>query len=430
MATYHRSQRLKLIGSPSVQQLQNGRYRLTFNMKSSNPDEDWYFVNKSRIFADYGTLQSATMSIAGIGPRTGEAYDNMRLVAASSSQSGAGYVITFVYETLSGNFVREVDDAFSEDENGLRVLKRVSIAQAGADYTGSVGTTFIDSQIDSETAVRVYLAGFDMENTDSFRRVTERYVEAGIISITPSSNTQFNAFQSYNIVTVGVPASTIGATNITKPTGGALNANATFFEPTLNNSSGFRTFSQYVIDTNAAVSSGADVLLHTYQDYFTVTDPGVMSVTQPNHVVQGGTSYTAYALSTVPESEPRTFRKQGVVTIKLTTSNSVESEVAYNDDSVDFCNVNIASLTTKLTDPVSASWSVTNRYFNKYLKGDSINNPGVTENSEFEIKNFLSHTGTGSTGYTTTGVYRSKVTPYERKIDGTQLFLRTTVSFS
>lgn len=426
MATYHRSQRLKLIGSPSVEQLQNGRYRLTFNMKSSNPDEDWYFVNKSRIFADYGTLQSATMSIAGIGPRTGEAYDNMRLVAASSSQSGAGYVITFVYETLSGSFVREVDDAFSEDENGLRVLKRVSIAQAGADYTGSVGTTFIDSQIDSETAVRVYLAGFDMENTDSFRRVTERYVEAGIISITPSSNTQFNAFQSYNIVTVGVPASTIGATNITKPTGGALNANATFFEPTLNNSSGFRTFSQYVIDTNADVSSG-DVLLHTYQDYFTVTDPGVMNVNQATHSVTGGTNYTAYALQTVPSSEPQTYRKQGVVTIKLTTSNSVELEVAYSDRTVDFCNVNIASLTTKLTDPVSASWSITNRYFNKYLRGTTAT-PALTQNSEFEIKDFVSHTG--SVAYNTTGVYRSKVTPYERKIDGTQLFLRTTVSFS
>ena len=101
MAVSHRTNRLKVIGNPSVEQLQNRRYRLTFNMQPLNARNDWYNANKSRIFADFGTLESAEMSVDGIPPRTGEAYDNMRLVSVEAGNrsrvEGGDYIVQFVY---------------------------------------------------------------------------------------------------------------------------------------------------------------------------------------------------------------------------------------------------------------------------------------------------------------------------------------------
>ena len=431
MATYHRSQRLKLIGSPSVEQLQNGRYRLTFNMKSSNPDEDWYFVNKSRIFADYGTLQSATMSIAGIGPRTGEAYDNMRLVSASSSQSSEGYVITFVYETLSGSFVREVDDVFSEDENGLRVLKRVSIAQAGADYTGSVGTTFIDSQIDSETAVRVYLAGFDMENTDSFRRVTERYVEAGTISIDKSTGPQ------------GLPSTYTRTytSRFTEPTSSGIALNRG-----VSNVNGYPQYVYTFLEGSAEGSSplGASGVIISYQEIIEVRQAGVVSGSSVN-VTDGSVA----VLDTVP---PSIKKIKADVTISLVTTNTLSdpTNFAYN-----LSNTSVsASITTTRKTPVGVeqgssltvsvfntnSSSDTRTFPNHYrtnggssgtvtspaqLIRDEDNIIGEALNSSTDTSIFI----TGSTSApATTGTYQESLDPAFLDADGTQYYRKTVYS--
>jgi hypothetical protein len=124
MSISHRSNRLKLIGNPSVEKLQNGRFRLTFNLKPLNPRNDWYNANKDRIFADYGTLQSAEMNIDGIAPRTGEAYTDMALVKAGSAQSGDDYILQFIYETLGSSFIQVKDDTISYTENGLRRVTR------------------------------------------------------------------------------------------------------------------------------------------------------------------------------------------------------------------------------------------------------------------------------------------------------------------
>jgi hypothetical protein len=179
MSISHRSNRLKLIGNPSVEKLQNGRFRLTFNLKPLNPRSDWYNANKDRIFADYGTLQSAEMSIDGIAPRTGEAYGDMALVKAESAQSGDEYIVQFIYETLGATFIQTKDDTISYTENGLRRVTRESIAAAGTDFQKTVGTSTITSQIDDETAVTCYLASYEVDETDSYRKVTEIYLEAG-----------------------------------------------------------------------------------------------------------------------------------------------------------------------------------------------------------------------------------------------------------
>ena len=189
MSISHRTNRLKLVGQPSVEQLQNGRYRLTVTCSTINSREDWYSANKDRILPDFGSLQSAEMSIDGLAPREGEAYTDMRLTKVESgNRSGMGavgdYNVELTYETLGSAFVQVKDDTTDYELNGLRRVTRTSIAEAGTDYTKTVGTSFIDHQINSETAVRCYLASYSVDDTDSFRQVQEVYVEAGTLSET------------------------------------------------------------------------------------------------------------------------------------------------------------------------------------------------------------------------------------------------------
>jgi hypothetical protein len=99
MAISHRTNRLKLIGTPAVEQLQNGRYQLTVNCTTMNSREDWYSSNKARIFPDFGSLESAEMSIDGLAPRTGEAYTDMRLYLCSPAHSR----INTLYPRLSNS---------------------------------------------------------------------------------------------------------------------------------------------------------------------------------------------------------------------------------------------------------------------------------------------------------------------------------------
>ena len=189
MSISHRTNRLKFVGQPSVEQLQNGRYRLTVTCSTINSREDWYSANKDRIFPDFGSLQSAEMSIDGLAPREGEAYADMRLTKVESgNRSGMGavgdYNVELTYETLGSAFVQVKDDTTDYELNGLRRVTRTSIAEAGTDYAKTVGTSFIDHQINNETAVRCYLASYSVDDTDSFRQVQEVYVEAGTLSET------------------------------------------------------------------------------------------------------------------------------------------------------------------------------------------------------------------------------------------------------
>jgi hypothetical protein len=186
MAVSHRTNRLKLIGTPEVEQLQNGRYELTINCSTINSREDWYSSNKARIFPDFGSLESAEMSIDGLAPRTGEAYTDMRLVSVESITQGDQYIVTLVYQTLGATFVQVKDDTIDLELNGLRRVTRTSIAQAGTDIPDDdkdVGVDYIDHQIDSETAVRCFLASYQVDDTDSYREFERTYIQAGTLSV-------------------------------------------------------------------------------------------------------------------------------------------------------------------------------------------------------------------------------------------------------
>ena len=186
MSISHRTNRLKLVGTPAVEQLQNGRYQLTVNCTTINRREDWYSANKSRIFPDFGSLQSAEMSIDGLAPRTGEAYTDMRLVSVQSSAQGELYIVTLVYQTLGATFVQVKDDTVILQENGLRTVSRTSIAQAGTDIPADdkdIGVDYIDHQIDAETAVRCFLSSYEIDDTDSYREFERTYIQAGTLLI-------------------------------------------------------------------------------------------------------------------------------------------------------------------------------------------------------------------------------------------------------
>jgi len=188
MAISHRTSRLKLKGSPSVEQLQNGRYKLTITCSTMNSREDWYSANKARVFPDFGSLESAEMSIDGLSPRKGEAYTDMRLTEVKSGnrspRDGEDYIVVLTYETLGSAFVQVKDDTFNYVENGLRRVTRQSIAKAGTEFQKTIGTTSITSQIDNETAVTCILANYEVSDTDSYREVTEVYIQAGTLSET------------------------------------------------------------------------------------------------------------------------------------------------------------------------------------------------------------------------------------------------------
>ena len=177
MPTYHRSQRLKLVGAgPRVEQLQNDRYRLTFQCEATNPREAWMFGNKSQIFASYGTLSTAQMSIAGIDRRTNEAYTDAVLVATEATPTEDNMIVTLVYETLGTSFVQVKDDTIDFDLNGLQRVTRESIAKVGTSFSKSIGSTAV-----TVDGVNCVLASLNVDNTDSYVKLIEVYLEEGTV---------------------------------------------------------------------------------------------------------------------------------------------------------------------------------------------------------------------------------------------------------
>ncbi len=177
MPTYHRSQRLKLVGAgPRVEQLQNDRYRLTFQCEATNPREAWMFGNKSQIFASYGTLSTAQMSIAGIDRRTNEAYTDAVLVATEATPTENNMIVTLVYETLGTSFVQVKDDTIDFDLNGLQRVTRESIAKVGTSFSKSIGSTAV-----TVDGVNCVLASLNVDNTDSYVKLIEVYLEEGTV---------------------------------------------------------------------------------------------------------------------------------------------------------------------------------------------------------------------------------------------------------
>ena len=265
MAISHRTNRLKLIGTPAVEQLQNGRYQLTVNCTTMNSREDWYSSNKARIFPDFGSLESAEMSIDGLAPRTGEAYTDMRLVAVQSSTQQGQYIVTLVYQTLGDSFVQVKDDTIDLELNGLRRVTRTSIAKAGTDIPTDdkdIGVDFIDHQIDTETAVRCFLASYEVDDTDSYREFERTYIEAGTLSVSTKNLSQ--GVRQVTTVFLVTEGTTVGP----------------IISRSTDNFEGLKTISVTSLqDKNGASIIGTNPNpVHSYEQLVDFKRPGVVSI--------------------------------------------------------------------------------------------------------------------------------------------------------
>ena len=320
MAISHRTNRLKLIGTPAVEQLQNGRYQLTVNCTTMNSREDWYSSNKARIFPDFGSLESAEMSIDGLAPRTGEAYTDMRLVSVQSSTQQEKYIVTLVYETLGDSFVQVKDDTIDLELNGLRRVTRTSIAKAGTDIPTDdkdVGVDFIDHQIDAETAVRCFLASYEVDDTDSYREFERTYIEAGTLSVSTKNLSQ--GVRQVTTVFLVTEGTTVGP----------------IISRSTDNFGGLKTISVTSLqDKNGASIVGTDPnAVHSYQQLVDFKFPGVVSITDSKG--SAGTTTEGSSITVKHHfynlQPPVTSKVEATVNVFFQTeSNIVSGDLSYN----------------------------------------------------------------------------------------------------
>ena len=184
MPVYHRTQRLQIFGEkPEIQKLYGSRYRMVVRCVAKNDTKAWYDDNKSQIFADFGSLYSAQMSVDGIDARTGEAYDDMVLVKNEATYTRSGeYVIIFTYETLTSSFVQETEDKVDFDLNGLKRLTRTIIAKDTVAYSSVVGTSTTGT---SPLLTLAQVSEDQLEaSEDGFKRIQEVWLESGTLSET------------------------------------------------------------------------------------------------------------------------------------------------------------------------------------------------------------------------------------------------------
>ena len=309
MAISHRTNRLKLVGTPSVEQLQNGRYQLTVNCTTMNSREDWYSSNKARIFPDFGSLESAEMSIDGLAPRTGEAYADMRLVSVQSSTQGDKYIVTLVYQTLGASFVQVKDDTIDLELNGLRRVSRTSIAKAGTDIPADdkdIGVDYIDHQIDAETAVRCFLASYEIDDTDSYREFERTYIQAGTLSVSTRNLAEgVKQVTTEFLVTEGTTVGPVTARNT-------------------SNFEGLKTISVTTMqdkDGNPLGTNGSTPV-HSFETFSNFSYPGIFSLVEGSGT-GGGDNYLSVSLDLA--KPPVQSKVRSTVYVFFTTTSTIEA---------------------------------------------------------------------------------------------------------
>ena len=380
MSISHRTNRLKLVGTPNVEQLQNGRYQLTVSCTTINRREDWYSANKSRIFPDFGSLQSAEMSIDGLAPRTGEAYADMRLVSVQSSTQGELYIVTLVYETLGATFVQVKDDTVILQENGLRTVSRKSIAKAGTDIPTDdkdIGVDYIDHQIDAETAVRCFLSSYEIDDTDSYREFTRTYIQAGTLSVSESNESEgVIKVTTTFLVTEGT---TVGP--VIARTTGEFAGLKTISVTTLQDSSG-----------QSIVHGGANTV-HQYNRMVDFTYPGVVSIVG-DKIVDGSAAINLYNFNIEPPVQAKIESRVSV--IFQTSADIVAGDFTFNDGDAGGAATALWNPTEWASTYMSGiAWNYSPFSETKGLRGYRINTAldGITEVAGATGDNIYSHLG-------------------------------------
>ena len=269
-----------------------------------------------------------------------------------------------------------------------------------------------------------------------------------VLSVKPSTGTPMTLLDSYNISSSGQPASVIHARDpIFKPgTETALNANATFFEPVESyDAKGVPQFTQLVVNGSSAIGGGADVAISQYKEYFTVVNPGIIANSQFFLISVGGASGGAGTLVPKTLVQPKSTRKLGTVDVSLSNSSDSDTELAYKQ--VDWCSIQYSTIFQVLS---SGATSVRGNYrtFNNFvgyngaddtgnntLKTTFVLNTGIAgETSSISQAAGSGVTTTSKTtvsndDYKTDGIYRSQTVPFMKRADGTQIYIKTNVTF-
>jgi len=258
------------------------------------------------------------------------------------------------------------------------------------------------------------------QRTDHFSGIGQ------ILTIKPSSGTPMTLVNSYIVTSRGISPDAIHATNpIHKPgTTTDLNASSTFFEPEVSiGSDGVPTFSQLVIDTSIIAGT---IAVSQYKEYFRVTEPGVMTTQgfTANPSNKGAAVRTPKA-----NSIPQSRRRLGTVDVSLSTSNDSDSESAYQNHNVEWASVTISNFQLDVAE-AAANVSASFRTFNNYLRSGTSSDSALSEALVAGVYNNTSTSVmTGDISYDTTGIYRSQTVPFLKRIDGTQTYLKTNVTF-
>jgi len=389
---------------------------------AKNDTKAWYDDNKAQIFADFGSLYSAQMSVDGIDARTGEAYDDMVLVKNEATYTRSGeYVIIFTYETLTSSFVQEKEDKVDFDLNGLKRLTRTIIAKDTVSYDSVVGTTII---VDSSPLLTLAQVSEDQleASEDGFKRIQEVWLESGQISKSEAQGP--DGLPDTKTVTY--------VSQITEPTSSGI-----LLSKNIDNTGGYKIYTYKYLEGPTAGSTPIGTL-QSYEQIIEVRKAGSVTAT-------GGSSASLPYITSIP---PRIGKVRATVSIELTSSNTVSVPVAYNLSNT---SCSATTVNTKRT-PVGVEQggsltvavyntrqSTSHQPFSNYYATNTADSGSITtaasivrdnDNIIGETLNEVSSTAIALTGSNTapatTGLYDQILDPVFIDASGTQFYRKTS----
>jgi len=266
--------RLKVTnGTPAIEKLWNGRFKLEFFCDNNSPKEDWYYDNIGAILPDYGILQEANFG-SGVNEDweaiPSSVYPDMRLVLAEypyNVRAGKHYV-KLTYETLTSSWVEEKDEDTDYELNGLKRVLRTFVALPDTAYDKVVGTSTIDSN-----GTTLYLGSFKIEETDAKWSLSEVWLEAGELSREENSE---DAKGSISITQIGgCPTAPEGYTVVNE---------------SKNNTQGFETCSRTFYKDDSELSRSNDYVGSQLAESIEVFSPTVAPTPTNGTAVLGSKS--------------------------------------------------------------------------------------------------------------------------------------------
>lgn len=250
---------------PEITKLPNDRIRVVRRFQKFTR-EDIDNVNLGSLMGDFGDLDTTGEQV------TNQGYTNCRLISVEVDNrfnalgNADNAVLVKTYETITDTFVQIEEDEIDSELNGLRRVTRESIATVDTDYDGDVGVTTIQHRVNDEAQITLYLASFDIEDTEAYRKVTEVYIQAGELA------------RDERPIGEGVLQTTI-ETLVEEPT--IADGNYVISKD-ITNFDGIRTFSTSFISkkdgTTLTESDGGEKLAISYQQLVPFIFPGVIDL--------------------------------------------------------------------------------------------------------------------------------------------------------